>query len=188
MRPYGGRLADRFGGARVTFWNFLLMAAGAAVVLTASLVGSLPLFIAGFLTLFVLSGVGNGSTYKMIPAIFASESRTRVARGADRERSEADSRRLAAGLIGIAGAIGALGGVLVNLAFRQSFLTHGHRRRRLHRLHRLLRRLPGGDLGGLPAPAPRAAARSLTGGWSKAPSRPGAGSDGPSIPAGAARP
>jgi NNP family nitrate/nitrite transporter-like MFS transporter len=94
-------------------------------VLTASLLDSLPLFIAGFLTLFVLSGVGNGSTYKMIPAIFASEARTRVARGADRERSELDSRRLAAGLIGIAGAVGALGGVLVNLAFRQSFLTQG---------------------------------------------------------------
>ena len=125
VRPFGGRLADRFGGARVTFWNFMLMAIGASVVLAASLAGSLPLFIAGFLTLFVLSGVGNGSTYKMIPAIFASESRTRVAAGADRERSELDSRRLAAGLIGIAGAIGALGGVLVNLAFRQSFLTQG---------------------------------------------------------------
>jgi NNP family nitrate/nitrite transporter-like MFS transporter len=125
VRPYGGRLADRFGGARVTFWNFLLMAAGAGTVLTASLLDSLPLFIAGFLTLFVLSGVGNGSTYKMIPAIFASVARTRVARGADRERSELDSRRLAAGLIGIAGAVGALGGVLVNLAFRQSFLTQG---------------------------------------------------------------
>jgi NNP family nitrate/nitrite transporter-like MFS transporter len=125
VRPYGGKLADRFGGARVTFWNFLLMAAGAGTVLAASLLESLPLFIGGFLTLFVLSGVGNGSTYKMIPAIFASEARTRIADGADREQSDIDARRLSAGLIGIAGAVGALGGVLVNLAFRQSFLTQG---------------------------------------------------------------
>ncbi len=27
-RPLGGRLADRIGGARVTFWNFLVMGAG----------------------------------------------------------------------------------------------------------------------------------------------------------------
>jgi NNP family nitrate/nitrite transporter-like MFS transporter len=125
VRPYGGRLADRFGGARVTFWNFLLMAGAATVVLSASLVGSLPLFIAGFLGLFVLSGIGNGSTYKMIPAIFASEARERIRRGAEREPAELEARRLSGGLIGLAGAIGALGGVLVNLAFRQSFLSQG---------------------------------------------------------------
>jgi NNP family nitrate/nitrite transporter-like MFS transporter len=125
VRPYGGRLADRFGGARVTFWNFLLMAGAATVVLSASLVGSLPLFIAGFLGLFVLSGIGNGSTYKMIPAIFASEARERIRNGAEREPAELEARRLSAGLIGLAGAIGALGGVLVNLAFRQSFLSQG---------------------------------------------------------------
>ncbi|MGY1687364.1 hypothetical protein ACI8AK_17415 [Geodermatophilus sp. SYSU D00867] len=46
------------------------MAAGAAVVLTASRVGSLPLFVVGFVLLFVLSGIGNGSAYEMIPAVF----------------------------------------------------------------------------------------------------------------------
>jgi len=35
----------------------------------------------------------------------------------------ATSQRMAGALIGIAGAIGAFGGVLVNLAFRQSFLA-----------------------------------------------------------------
>ena len=113
VRPLGGRLADRLGGARVTFANFAAMAAAAAVVLTASLTGSLPLFVGGFLALFAFSGIGNGSTYKMIPAIFAAKA------------PEGECRRLSAGLIGIAGAIGAAGGVLVNLAFRQSFLSHG---------------------------------------------------------------
>jgi MFS transporter, NNP family, nitrate/nitrite transporter len=102
VRPGGGWLADRYGGARVTLWNFAAMAAGAAVVLAASRSGSLPLFLAGFVALFVTSGIGNGSTYKMIPVIFGGR---------------------AGAVIGIAGAVGAFGGVLVNLALRQSFLA-----------------------------------------------------------------
>ncbi|WP_030435528.1 nitrate/nitrite transporter [Actinoplanes subtropicus] len=112
IRPVGGALADRLGGAKVTFVNFIAMAAGAAVVLLAAQQKSLPLYIVGFVALFVLSGVGNGSTYKMIPAIFK----------AGHPDDEPRARRLSGAVIGIAGAIGALGGVLVNLAFRQSFL------------------------------------------------------------------
>ncbi|WP_433210893.1 nitrate/nitrite transporter [Dactylosporangium sp. CS-047395] len=114
IRPVGGLLADRFGGSRVTFWNFVAMALGAGTVLLASRQHSLPLFVTGFVFLFLFSGLGNGSTYKMIPAIFK-------AKHPDDER---EARRLATALIGVAGAVGAAGGVLVNLAFRQSFLTY----------------------------------------------------------------
>ncbi|HEY4992621.1 MAG TPA: MFS transporter, partial [Nakamurella sp.] len=44
IRPVGGQLADRLGGAKVSFVNFVAMALGAAVVLTASLLHSLPLY------------------------------------------------------------------------------------------------------------------------------------------------
>jgi MFS transporter, NNP family, nitrate/nitrite transporter len=118
-RPAGGWLADRFGGAAVTFWAFAAMAAAAAVVLAASLAGSLPAFVAGFTVLFCLSGAGNGSTYKMIPAIFMATRHAASPRDAER-----DARRLSGAVIGIAGAIGALGGVAVNIAFRQSFLVY----------------------------------------------------------------
>ncbi|GAA2595510.1 NarK family nitrate/nitrite MFS transporter [Dactylosporangium fulvum] len=114
IRPVGGLLADRFGGARVTFWNFILMAIGATTVLVASRQHSLPLFVTGFVFLFLFSGVGNGSTYKMIPAIFKAKYVS----------DENESRRLATALIGVAGAVGAAGGVLVNLAFRESFLAY----------------------------------------------------------------
>jgi MFS transporter, NNP family, nitrate/nitrite transporter len=114
IRPIGGYLADRLGGAVVTFWTFIAMAAGAGLVLLASQRHSLALYLVGFISLFVLSGVGNGSTYKMIPAIFR-------AKYAD----EHQARRLSGALIGLAGAVGAFGGVLVNVAFRQSFLTYG---------------------------------------------------------------
>jgi MFS transporter, NNP family, nitrate/nitrite transporter len=106
-----------------TFWNFVAMATGAVVVLIASVQGSLPLFLVGFIALFVFSGVGNGSTYKMIPTIFRAKARLAVAGGAAEAEPDRQARRLAAALIGIAGAVGAFGGVLVNLAFRQ-FLTY----------------------------------------------------------------
>ena len=115
VRPYGGHLADRFGGARITLTTFAAMALASGLVLLASSAQSLPLFVVGFTLLFVLSGVGNGSTYKMIPAIFRAK-----ARGDD-----AQARRLSGALIGIAGAVGAFGGVLVNVAFRESFLRTG---------------------------------------------------------------
>jgi NNP family nitrate/nitrite transporter-like MFS transporter len=125
IRPLGGSLADRFGGAKITFVTFIAMAIGAAVVLIASQVESLPLFLLGFVLLFVLSGIGNGSTYKMIPAIFRSKAMDAVAAGTDPAVADRHALRLSGALIGIAGAIGAFGGVLVNLAFRQSFLSTG---------------------------------------------------------------
>jgi NNP family nitrate/nitrite transporter-like MFS transporter len=124
IRPFGGALADRIGGAKVTFWNFVAMAASAALVLIASADKSLGLFVTGFILLFVCSGLGNGSAYKMIPAIFRAKANLAVAGGADPAAAQRESRRLAGALIGIAGAIGAFGGALVNFAFRESFLTY----------------------------------------------------------------
>jgi NNP family nitrate/nitrite transporter-like MFS transporter len=124
IRPVGGRLADRLGGSRVTLCNFLAMAAGAAVVLLAATLESLPLFVAGFVCLFALTGLGNGSTYKMIPAVFQAKARLAIEHGADPEDAGRRARRLSRALIGIAGAVGAVGGVLVNLTLRQSFLAY----------------------------------------------------------------
>jgi NNP family nitrate/nitrite transporter-like MFS transporter len=123
IRPLGGALADRFMGSVVTFYNFIAMALGAVLVLIASQLNSLPLFITGFVLLFIFSGLGNGSTYKMIPAIFHAKAQLEVGSGTDIAEADTRARRRSGALIGLAGAIGAFGGVLVNLAFRQSFLT-----------------------------------------------------------------
>jgi NNP family nitrate/nitrite transporter-like MFS transporter len=120
-RPLGGWLADRFGGARVTFVNFALMALCAAVLVVAGDMRSLVLYTVGFIALFVFSGVGNGSTYKMIPAIYRAKALVEIASGVDEHTALLRGRRLSGALIGVAGAIGALGGVGINLAFRQSF-------------------------------------------------------------------
>ncbi|WFB09210.1 NarK/NasA family nitrate transporter [Streptomyces sp. LX-29] len=122
IRPVGGRLADSLGGARVTLWNFAAMAAAALVVVYASAERSLPVFLVGFIALFVFSGLGNGSTYKMIPAIFRAKA---LARGLTGEAAETYGRRLSGAAMGLIGAVGGLGGLAINLAFRQSFLT-GH--------------------------------------------------------------
>ncbi|HJT04093.1 MAG TPA: nitrate/nitrite transporter [Pseudonocardiaceae bacterium] len=123
IRPVGGWLADRFGGAKVTFVNFFGMALATAMVIAVSEQKSLALFVLGFLALFVLSGLGNGSTYKMIPSIFDVQARMAIESGEQKQSALMRARRLSGAVIGIAGSIGALGGVFINLAFRQSFLT-----------------------------------------------------------------
>ncbi|QBI54288.1 MFS transporter [Streptomonospora litoralis] len=125
IRPLGGRLADRFGGARVTLWNFAAMAAGTGVIVAASLMGSLTLFTTGFIALFLLTGIGNGSTYKMIPAIYAAEAENRIAAGVPAEQARAENKRISGAVLGLVGAAGALGGVAINLVFRQSFISFG---------------------------------------------------------------
>ncbi|MER5636306.1 nitrate/nitrite transporter [Kitasatospora sp. NPDC002227] len=123
IRPVGGRLADRFGGARITFGNFGAMAAAGAVVTCASALRSLPVFLVGFVALFVFAGLGNGSTYKMIPGVFDAQAQDRIAAGESPAAATARARRVSGAAIGVIGAVGALGGLLINLAFRESFLT-----------------------------------------------------------------
>lgn len=122
IRPVGGWLADRYGGARITLWNFVAMAYATGVIVVASTQKSLPLFTIAFIALFVLTGLGNGSTYKMIPGIFQAKA---VAKGLEGEAAASYGRRLSGASMGLIGAVGALGGVGINLAFRQSFLSYG---------------------------------------------------------------
>ncbi len=72
-RPLGGLLADKIGGAIVTFWNFIAMGAATIGVMYFVEVKDFAGFLAMFLILFVTTGIGNGSTYRMIPSIFREE-------------------------------------------------------------------------------------------------------------------
>src|ERR1700747_3261201 len=72
-RPFGGLLADKVGGAIVTFWNFIAMAAATIGVLYFTGTKDFAGFLVMFLILFVTTGIGNGSTYRMIPSIFREE-------------------------------------------------------------------------------------------------------------------
>ncbi|GEO92290.1 MFS transporter [Kocuria flava] len=104
-RPWGGRLADRFGGAAMTTAVFAVMALLAlAVVLTLPL-ASFWLFLGLFLLLFTAAGMGNGTTYRMIPTIY----RVRGAGGAGGVSAE----RKASAALGLIGAVGAYGGFAI---------------------------------------------------------------------------
>ena len=72
-RPLGGLLADKVGGAIVTFWNFIAMGAATIGVMYFVDVKEFAGFLTMFLILFVTTGIGNGSTYRMIPSIFREE-------------------------------------------------------------------------------------------------------------------
>lgn len=122
-RPYGGRLADRFGGARVTIAALLTMAAGALALVLVLPLGSFWVFLGCFLVLFAAAGVGNGSTYRMIPSIFAARA---LAKGAIAGTPEALAmQRKAAAALGIISAIGAYGGFLVPQVLNASQLATG---------------------------------------------------------------
>jgi NNP family nitrate/nitrite transporter-like MFS transporter len=122
-RPLGGWLSDRLGGARVTLVVFVGMAAFTLAAIFGVQGRSFPLFFGSYMLIFLLSGIGNGSTYKMIPSIFAIiGARHAIAEGLDRKEAAVEFKRRAAAVIGIAGAIGAFGGVLIQVVLRQASL------------------------------------------------------------------
>jgi MFS transporter, NNP family, nitrate/nitrite transporter len=109
-RPFGGKLADRFGGARVTVAAFGVMAAGALAVIWTLPLGNFWLFLGCFLLLFVASGVGNGSTYRMIPSVFAARGGSMSAHTSS---GSVSTQRKAAAALGLISAVGAYGGFLI---------------------------------------------------------------------------
>ena len=131
-RMYGGRLSDRLGGGPVTLGVLLAMIAAVSGLIAVSAhadnrsgplsAASMTGYISGFMALFVLCGIGNGAVYKMIPAVFESRSHSMNVAEAERRHW---ARAMSGVVIGIVSAIGTLGGVLINLALRQSYLSTG---------------------------------------------------------------
>ncbi|WP_020392544.1 MFS transporter [Kribbella catacumbae] len=119
-RPFGGKLADLIGGAWVTVCAFVVMGAGILSAIAALNAGSFTWFLLSFLVLFVASGAGNGSTYRMIPAVFRQ-----TTRDLDGKPELIRARREAAACIGIASAVGAYGGFLVPRGFAMSNESFG---------------------------------------------------------------
>jgi len=81
IRPVGGWLSDKLGGARVTHWDTLVMIGatiGAGWFVAKAAQSPTPEqyfmpFLLLFILLFATTGIGNGSTFRMIPIIFSKE-------------------------------------------------------------------------------------------------------------------
>ena len=93
FRPVGGKLADRFGGVAGHGRHVRGDGGRRRPSCSSPRIDSLPLFIGGFVALFVLTGLGNGSIYKMIPAIFRAKAALAVAAGADADEADRAARR-----------------------------------------------------------------------------------------------
>jgi NNP family nitrate/nitrite transporter-like MFS transporter len=72
MRPVGGMLADRKGGARVLVFVFI------AIAVLGSLMGCpwMPTFTVGALGAAAALGLGNGAVFKLVPQYFPKETAT----------------------------------------------------------------------------------------------------------------
>jgi MFS transporter, NNP family, nitrate/nitrite transporter len=126
-RPLGGLLADKIGGAIVTFWNFIAMGVATIGVMYFVDIKDFSGFLATFLILFVTTGIGNGSTYRMIPSIFREE-KLREAKGlgdAGRAPAMKAASIQSAAALGFIGAIGACGGYLIPRGFGASIAATG---------------------------------------------------------------
>jgi NNP family nitrate/nitrite transporter-like MFS transporter len=122
-RPLGGWLSDRIGGARVTLWCFVGMGMFTALAIAGVSEHSFALFFGAYMAIFLLAGMGNGSTYRMIPCIFAALGRREAEeKGLAASETLVDFKRRAAAVIGIAGAVGAFGGFLIQVVLRESSL------------------------------------------------------------------
>ncbi len=122
-RPLGGWMSDRLGGSRVTLATFIGMGVFTAVAIQGVQQRSFTVFFTSFMLIFLLAGIGNGSTYKMIPSIFAALGRRDAAEnGLEPKAAAVEWKRRAAAVIGIAGAVGAFGGFLIQVVLRQASL------------------------------------------------------------------
>jgi MFS transporter, NNP family, nitrate/nitrite transporter len=126
-RPLGGLLADKAGGARVTFWNFVAMSAAAISVMHYVDIKSFSGFLVMFLILFVTTGIGNGATFRMIPSIFRAEKLGEVKGLGNAARALAlkTAGIESAAVLGFTSAIGACGGYLIPRGFGASITPTG---------------------------------------------------------------
>jgi NNP family nitrate/nitrite transporter-like MFS transporter len=130
-RPVGGWISDRLGGARVTLWTFIAMIAAVFGVMAflphGGSDGSFAGFLAMFIALFALTGIGNGSTFRMIPVIFLTQKQREAAGQADDVKKQAlhEAGKESAAVLGFAGAIGAYGGFFIPRSFGTSMSMTG---------------------------------------------------------------
>jgi NNP family nitrate/nitrite transporter-like MFS transporter len=123
-----GWISDKFGGARVTFWTFILMAVAVGGVIffvgIKDQPGAFWGFFAMFMVLFFATGVGNASTFQMIPVIMEREVPRLMPQLTGTERTRQIDMEAAA-IIGFTSAIAAYGAFFIPKAYGTSIALTG---------------------------------------------------------------
>jgi len=127
-RSFTGWIADRWGGARVTLVVFAAMAIGTLCVLYfvghRDMPGAFWGFLATFVFLFFVTGVGNASTFQMIPAIMRADM-PRLFPAADAAERRRQGEKESAAIIGFTSAIAAYGAFFIPKSFGSSIAATG---------------------------------------------------------------
>ena len=130
-RPFGGWLSDKIGGAKVTQFVFLGMIAGVMGVLAflpqGGQGGNFWGFFACFLALFALTGIGNGSTFMQVPAIFSTlHQRLAAGKGGEvQQQAVGNANKEAAAVLGFSAALAAYGGFFIPKSYGTSIEMTG---------------------------------------------------------------
>ena len=130
-RVAGGVISDKLGGARVTLWSFLLMIGAVLGVLyfmpQAGVAGSFSGFFWMFMLLFAGTGIGNASTFRMIPVIFLTEhQRAAAGKGkAAQEQAIVDANKEGAAVLGFTSAVAAYGAFFIPKSYGTSISLTG---------------------------------------------------------------
>jgi NNP family nitrate/nitrite transporter-like MFS transporter len=127
-RSMTGWVSDKFGGGRVTLWVFAGLIVGVAAVLffvgIKDQPGAFWGFFGSFVFLFFVTGVGNASTFQMIPAIMRQEM-VRLMPGADADARVRQGDKESAAIIGFTSAIAAYGAFFIPKAYGSSIAMTG---------------------------------------------------------------
>jgi NNP family nitrate/nitrite transporter-like MFS transporter len=127
-RSATGWVSDKWGGGRVTLWVFMLMMIGVAGVLyflgIKDQPGAFWGFFAMFLLLFFATGVGNASTFQMIPNIMRQEI-ARLMPDADTATRLRQAEKESAAITGFTSAIAAFGAFFIPKAYGSSIALTG---------------------------------------------------------------
>ncbi|CAN5871852.1 NarK family nitrate/nitrite MFS transporter [soil metagenome] len=130
-RVAGGWIADKLGGAAVTFWTFVVMIAAVFGVITflphAGVAGNFSGFFWMFMLLFACTGIGNASTFRMIPVIFLTERQRAVAGKAPAIQAQAvtDANKEAEAVLGFTSAVAAFGAFFIPKSYGTSIAMTG---------------------------------------------------------------
>ena len=127
-RAATGWVSDKYGGGRVTFWTFLVMILAVIGVLfflgIKETPGAFWGFFAMFMVLFAGTGVGNASTFQMIPVIFHKEV-ARLEKDKSAEQIKQEAERESAAIIGFTSAIAAYGAFFIPKSYGTSIAVTG---------------------------------------------------------------